>query len=69
MEEQIWGNIGLEKNESRYFSIGDLHLWVNYRDEEIWIAYAYSDELKNPESTEAPPEHPHTQPFHGINAD
>jgi len=57
MEEQLWGNIALEKDEIRYFSIGDLHLWINYTDEEIWLAHTYSDELEDDELLEAPPEH------------
>ncbi|NGP88303.1 DUF432 domain-containing protein [Fodinibius halophilus] len=59
MDENIWGNFTLSDEERRYFSIGDLHLWLVRRNEEIWIAYCYKSDLaceinpeKLPESVE-----------------
>lgn len=46
MEHDIWGKRSLAEGQIEYVSIGDLHLWIKYRNEEIWIAYAYNNELK-----------------------
>lgn len=40
----------------RYYSIGDLHLWMQFRDEEIWIIHGYTDELGQNIDSETPPD-------------
>lgn len=56
MDEQIWGNISIEDGQTCYFSLGDLHLWIQYRDEEIWIAHGFEDEFTAEISSDKPPE-------------
>ena len=56
MDQQIWGKCSLEEGETRYFTIGDLHLWLSLYKSEIWIAHAYRDEYKEELSPEKPPE-------------
>ncbi len=55
MEHEIWGNRSLAENQVEYITIGDLHLWIKYRNEEIWIAHVYNDELKRKASSNQPP--------------
>ncbi|WP_138430514.1 DUF432 domain-containing protein [Fodinibius saliphilus] len=55
MNENIWGNISLIDQGKRYFSIGDLHLWLAYQNDEIWISYAYESDLEGPVDRDHPP--------------
>jgi hypothetical protein len=55
MEQDIWGSRSLAENEIEYFTLGDLHLWIKYRNEEVWIAHIYKDELKRKAVSGKPP--------------
>jgi len=55
MDNEIWGEILLKDGQTRYFTVGDLHLWLRFRDEEVWIAHGYKDELKGKIKAENPP--------------
>lgn len=55
MEHDIWGSRSLVEDQVEYLTIGDLHLWIKYRNEEVWIAYAYKDELKRKPVSDQPP--------------
>lgn len=55
MEHDIWGKRSLAEGQIEYVTIGDLHLWIKYRNEEIWIAYAYNDELKGKTGSDQAP--------------
>jgi hypothetical protein len=46
MDQQIWGEHTIEDGQTRCFTVGNLHLWLRYQNEEVWIAYGYKDELK-----------------------
>lgn len=56
MDQQIWGRVSLEQEETKYFSVGDLHIWLKYRDEEVWIAHGYTHEFKEEIRAEGPSE-------------
>lgn len=56
MEDNIWGNTILEDEQIHYFSVGDLHLWLKYRDEEIWVAFGYKGEVTEKISDKRPPD-------------
>lgn len=56
MDQQIWGGVSLEEEETKCFSVGDLHLWLKYRDEEIWIAHGYNDEFTEEIKVKGPSE-------------
>lgn len=55
MDIGMFGNISLEENETHHFNLGDLHAWIKYREEEIWIAYGYKNEMKGRLKDDAPP--------------
>lgn len=55
MESNIWGDRSLAEDKAEYISIGDLHLWLKYRNQEIWIAHLYNDELKKTLDSDKPP--------------
>lgn len=55
MEKDFWGNRTLADGKLHHLSEGDLHLWLRYQDEEVWIAHAYTDELKRKSDLEKPP--------------
>lgn len=55
MEKGIWGNRSLADGEINYIHLGNLHCWIKYQNEEIWIAHAYSDELKQKSGLKEPP--------------
>lgn len=56
MDSEIWGEVSLQEGEIRYFSLGDLHLWLRYRDGEIWIGHGYKGELRGSPDGKTPPE-------------
>lgn len=56
MENNIYGKISLENGKPHYFSIGDLHLWLDYRDKEIWIAHEYEDDSEGEMESGNPPQ-------------
>lgn len=55
MEHDIWGSRSLAEDRVEYMTIGDLHLWIKYRNEEVWIAHAYKDEIKRKSASDQPP--------------
>ncbi len=55
MEHDIWGRRSLAEGQLEYMSIGDLHLWIKYRNEEVWISHAYKDELTRKPASDEPP--------------
>lgn len=55
METDIWGKQSLEEREIKHLSVGELHIWLKYQNEEIWIAQAYNDEIKRKGSLDQPP--------------
>lgn len=56
MEADFWGERTFKEDEVvQYISIGDLHLWMKTKDEDIWIGYRYS-EIKKDLYSEQPPD-------------
>ena len=53
--ESIWGNHSLADGQIKKVSTGDLHLWLKYQNEEVWIAAAYESELSDNKDSEGPP--------------
>lgn len=56
VENSIWGTHPLGDEEPYFLDVGALNLWMQYRNEEIWIAYCYDDELEGKVDSSAPPE-------------
>jgi len=56
MAREIWGNVSLEDGKVHYFAMGELHCWMKYHHEEIWIAHCHNHEVKQKPNSEAPPE-------------
>lgn len=59
MTDNIWGTLNPEEiSTTRHLSLGRLHLWFQFRDEEIWIDRRYEDQLDpaDPPVSEHPPE-------------
>lgn len=56
MENDIWGTVSLEDKEVHFCQLGDLYLWLRYKNKEIWIAYCYKDELSDEADESIPPE-------------
>lgn len=55
MEHNIWGTVSLQEKEIHYIHIGDLYLWLKYKDKEVRIAYCYSDEISGEIDKDNPP--------------
>lgn len=55
MDNNTWGEVSLSDGKTQYFSLGDLHVWARFKDEEIWIAHGYKGEIKGSIKTERPP--------------
>lgn len=55
MEHDIWGSRSLAENQVEHITIGDLHLWIKYRNEEVWIAHVYKDKFKRKAGSDQPP--------------
>jgi len=55
MDNKFWGEVSLQESKIQYFSLGDLHLWLRFQDEEIWIAHGYSGELIGTIQDKKPP--------------
>ncbi|HKK45274.1 MAG TPA: DUF432 domain-containing protein [Balneolaceae bacterium] len=55
MGNEIWGDRSLQDGKTQHFSVGDLHVWLRFRDEEIWIAHGYKGELKGNIKEDQPP--------------
>lgn len=55
MDTDIWGNRTLTEGEVQHVSVGELHLWFQYQNEEVWIAYLYNDELRRKADLDKPP--------------
>lgn len=55
METDIWRSRTLTDGKIDHIDIGDLHLWIKYQNEEIWIAHAYHDELNRKSALDQPP--------------
>lgn len=55
MESDIWGNRELSDKKIDHIHLGDLHFWIKYENEEIWIGHAYNDELKQKSGLDQPP--------------
>lgn len=55
MSDDIWGNISLADGQVSYCTIGDLHLWLKYQNEEVWIAHGYRQEIKGRIKPDTPP--------------
>lgn len=55
MGHDIWGNRSLAEGQVQYITIGDLHLWIKYRNEEVWIAHTYKDDVKRKPASDNPP--------------
>jgi len=55
MSDETWGNISLTEGQLTYVTIGDLHIWIKYQNDEVWIAHAHNDELKEEPSSQNPP--------------
>ncbi|WP_445666446.1 DUF432 domain-containing protein [Fodinibius sp. AD559] len=56
MKHEIWGDRSLTENQVEYITVGDLHLWIKYRNEEVWIAHAYNDEFEQKAGSDQPPQ-------------
>lgn len=56
MENDIWGTVSLQEKEIHFVSIGDLYVWLKYRDNEIRIAHCYSDEITERAKEKEPPQ-------------
>ncbi|HYW35167.1 MAG TPA: DUF432 domain-containing protein [Balneolaceae bacterium] len=54
-EMALWGTISLQDGEVRHWRLGDLHLWITFRDEEIWITHGFQNELKGRLKEDTPP--------------
>src|SRR5690625_1490128 len=59
MEKELWGTIRLEEKNTHFVHVGDLYLWLMYRDTEIWIAHCYSGEISARVDEEEPPGEAH----------
>lgn len=55
MDQDIWGSISLQDMQVYHFSLGDLYVWLVHRNEEVWIAHCYSNEIKGELKEDAPP--------------
>jgi|AntRauTorcE11898_2_1112593.scaffolds.fasta_scaffold08025_3 hypothetical protein len=55
MDQQIWGDVSIEDGAVRYFTLGNLHLWLKYHNKEVWIAHGYSDNFEKKPKADAPP--------------
>jgi hypothetical protein len=55
MDLESWGDILLADRQTKYISIGDLHLWLKSRNGEVWIAHGYGHEVKREGDKSSPP--------------
>lgn len=55
MNDETWGNITLTGGEIKYITIGDLHVWIKSKNDEVWIAHGYNHELKEKPGSQRPP--------------
>ncbi|MEL7832434.1 DUF432 domain-containing protein [Fodinibius sp. Rm-B-1B1-1] len=55
MDTDIWGKQSLEEGKTKHISVGELHIWLKYRNEEVWITQAYNDEIKRKADLDQPP--------------
>lgn len=55
MENTIWGTISLQARDIHFIHIGDLYVWLKYKDKEIRIAYCYCDEVTGAVDQNEPP--------------
>lgn len=39
--QKIWGDRKLEEGKMEFVSIGNLHLWILFKDADMWISYQY----------------------------
>ncbi|NGP77974.1 DUF432 domain-containing protein [Balneolaceae bacterium YR4-1] len=52
-----WGEFTLSSGEKAdFFRLGDLRLWLKYKDEEIWIGHQYAGHADSKEALDSPPE-------------
>lgn len=52
MNIQKWGSFPLEVGEINYLTIGDLHLWLHQKKDEVWIGHRYDYEFTNDNKTD-----------------
>lgn len=56
MSLEIFGKIDLQEDQAHYMSLGNLHVWIKYQGEEIWIAHGFKNEIKGDLKEESPPD-------------
>lgn len=57
MNIEKWGSYSLSsKGETQFYELGDLRLWLKYKDEEIWIGHRYAGQDAEDNFSEVPPE-------------
>lgn len=54
--QNIWGDRTLEEGTMEFVSIGNLHLWILFKDADLWIGYQYGTAEKGdtPENQDPP---------------
>lgn len=55
MKETIWGDWSFEYQSVHFFDLGDLCLWIQSREGELWIAHCYKNQLEEYPSEQEPP--------------
>lgn len=55
MDDDIWGTVSLQDKEIHFIHLGELYLWLKYKDSEIRIAYCYRDETTGEVDEHEPP--------------
>lgn len=57
MNIEKWGSVTLSTGEKAdFFQLGDLRLWLKYKDEEIWIGHRYAVHGDTGKNSDSPPE-------------
>lgn len=54
--QSLWGDRTLEEDKMDFISIGNLHLWLLYKDADLWIGYQYSTGGPSDTDDQDPPE-------------
>ena len=55
MDTGIWGNRSLTEGRLQHVTVGELHVWLKYQNEEVWITHAYNDEIRRKGNLDKPP--------------
>lgn len=55
--QSLWGDRTLEEDKMEFISIGNLHLWLLYKDADLWIGYQYvTEKVAGDSDDQDPPE-------------